>query len=130
MRCSSSLVPSVTVTSACVSPRVKSAEPWVRGSTPASPQMARTSSKAAAIRTAVRVQHLVAEDPLLQSVEELAGFDLLLFRRFFDHAIVQRVDAGVAFELFVLLRIQRVGQFRADLLLDRRRRAPALTSGA
>ena len=34
MCCASWLVPSVVVTSACVSPRVKSAEPWVRGSTP------------------------------------------------------------------------------------------------
>ena len=32
--CSSSPVPSVATTSACVSPRVNSAEPWVRGSTP------------------------------------------------------------------------------------------------
>ncbi len=42
----SSEVPSVTVTSACVSPRVKSAEPWVRGRTPISTSMGRTSSNA------------------------------------------------------------------------------------
>ena len=46
MRCSSSLVPSVTVTSACVSPRVNSAEPWVRGSTPVSMVIWRISSNA------------------------------------------------------------------------------------
>jgi hypothetical protein len=34
MICSSRPVPSVATTSACVSPRVNSAEPWVRGSTP------------------------------------------------------------------------------------------------
>ena len=34
MLCSSRPVPSVVATSACVSPRVNSAEPWVRGSTP------------------------------------------------------------------------------------------------
>ena len=60
----------------------------------------------------------------LRMLEDLVGFFLLLFRRFFDHAIVQRVDAGVAFELLVFLRIQGVGQFRADLLVDRWRRVP------
>ena len=34
MNCSSSPVPSVATTSACVSPRVNSDEPWARGSTP------------------------------------------------------------------------------------------------
>ena len=34
MRCESRSVPSVAATSACVSPRVNSAEPWARGSTP------------------------------------------------------------------------------------------------
>ncbi len=42
--CASSAVPSVQVTSACVSPRVKTAEPCVRGRTPVSIQIGRTSS--------------------------------------------------------------------------------------
>ena len=42
MYCSSSPVPSVATTSACVSPRVNSAEPWVRGSTPTSATIGRT----------------------------------------------------------------------------------------
>ena len=42
MICSSRPVPSVTVTSACVSPRVNSAEPWVRGSTPVRMVIGRT----------------------------------------------------------------------------------------
>ncbi len=42
--CWSSEVPSVTVTSACVSPRVNTAEPWTRGSTPTSDQIGRISS--------------------------------------------------------------------------------------
>ena len=46
MSCVSSDVPSVTVTSACVSPRVKSAEPWVRGRTPASIAIGRIWSNA------------------------------------------------------------------------------------
>ena len=44
MICSSSDVPSVAVTSAWVSPRVKSAEPWVRGRKPTSHSMWRISS--------------------------------------------------------------------------------------
>jgi hypothetical protein len=40
------LVPRVAVTSAWVSPRVKSAEPWVRGSVPTSIVMSRISSSA------------------------------------------------------------------------------------
>ena len=42
MNCSSSPVPSVATTSACVSPRVNSAEPCVRGSTPTSATIGRT----------------------------------------------------------------------------------------
>ena len=42
MRCASRSVPSVVTTSACVSPRVNSAEPWVRGSTPLRISMGRT----------------------------------------------------------------------------------------
>ena len=42
MNCSSSAVPSVATTSAWVSPRVNSAEPWVRGSTPTSATIGRT----------------------------------------------------------------------------------------
>ena len=41
--CSSCLVPSVAATSACVSPRVKSAEPWVRGRNDTSALIARVS---------------------------------------------------------------------------------------
>src|SRR5437899_1281313 len=40
--CSSSPVPSVATTSAWVSPRVNSAEPWVRGRTPTSETILRT----------------------------------------------------------------------------------------
>ena len=43
-RCSSSEVPSVAATRACVSPRVKRAEPWTRGRTPTSETMKRMSA--------------------------------------------------------------------------------------
>ena len=42
MYCSSSPVPSVATTRACVSPRVNRAEPWVRGRTPTSATIGRT----------------------------------------------------------------------------------------
>ena len=42
MRCESRSVPSVAATSAWVSPRVKSAEPWARGSTPVRISIGRT----------------------------------------------------------------------------------------
>ena len=42
MRCSSRAVPSVATTIACVSPRVNSAEPCVRGSTPVRMVIGRT----------------------------------------------------------------------------------------
>ncbi len=42
MRCASRSVPSVATTSACVSPRVNSALPWVRGSTPERISIGRT----------------------------------------------------------------------------------------
>ena len=45
-RISSLSVPSATTLSACVWPRVKSAEPWVRGVTPTSIEMSRISSAA------------------------------------------------------------------------------------
>ncbi len=45
IRCSSSAVPRVTETSAWVCPRVNSAEPWVRGSTPVSMVIGRMVSR-------------------------------------------------------------------------------------
>jgi hypothetical protein len=38
----------------------------------------------AAIGTAARFQHLIAEDPLLEKLENLVGFVFLLFGGFFD----------------------------------------------
>ena len=54
-------------------------------------------------------------------MNSLVGFVLLLFRRFFHNPVMQRIDAGVAFELLVLLRIERVAQFGADFLVDCRK---------
>ena len=64
--CASSAVPSVQVTSACVSPRVNTAEPWTRGSTPVSIQIGRISSNLRPSRRTPRVEHLFAQDLFLQ----------------------------------------------------------------
>ncbi len=106
------------MTSACVSPRVNRAEPWVRGSAPDFAPDGANFVEFAAIGTAARIQHFIAENAFFQNVEELVGFLLLLFGASSTTRVVQRVDAGVAFELLVFLRIQRVGQFVADLLVD------------
>ncbi len=45
IRCSSSVVPRVTETSAWVCPRVNTDDPWVRGSTPASIEIGRMVSR-------------------------------------------------------------------------------------
>ena len=70
----------------------------------------------AAIGTAVVLQHLIAEDALLEGFEALARFVLLLFgQRFDDRFFVQRVTRRVAFELGVFLRIESVGQLGRGL---------------
>ena len=64
----------------------------------------------AAIGTAALVEHLVAEDLLLEQVEDLARFGALLFGQRFDRALLDFGDLGVAFELGILLRVERVLQ--------------------
>ena len=58
-------VPSVTVTSACVSPRVKIAEPWVRGSTPDLDRDRPDLVEAPAVEALALLEHQLAEDLLL-----------------------------------------------------------------
>jgi hypothetical protein len=53
--CSDSLVPSVVVQIACVSPRVNSAEPWVRGRKPTLDSIGRTWSS---LRPSMRLPSL------------------------------------------------------------------------
>ncbi len=76
--CASSAVPSVQVTSACVSPRVNTAEPWTRGRTPVSIQMLRISSNLRPSRRTPLVEHLLAKDLFLQLLEDRLGVGLLL----------------------------------------------------
>ena len=110
----SSLVPSVVVTSAWVSPRVKIALPWVRGRTPASIQMSRISSNGARIRTPFLIDHLLAENALAQRLVILLELLLGLFVVFRQIAACQflldLLDQRVAFRLGMLLGVERVGQ--------------------
>ncbi len=61
MRCTSLAVPSVTATSACVWPRVKSAEPWARGRMPVSIVIGRTSFGLRPSTRSSGVEHLGAQ---------------------------------------------------------------------
>ena len=81
MCCSSWLVPSVVVTSACVSPRVNSAEPCVRGSTPTSQVMARMSLGGAAVDAAAGGQHQLAQVLLLGRFVRLADLGAAIGER-------------------------------------------------
>ena len=137
MRCSSSLVPSVAVTSACVSPRVNSAEPCVRGSTPTSMSILRISSN---LRPSGRRRSFSISSRKMRSFKRSNSSlpsDLLLFGGSASIAFFLRgVDARVAFQLLVLLRVHRVLQFGADRcgdllvqrLVDRRARCTRASS--
>ena len=60
--CSSSPVPSVATTSACVSPRVNSAEPWVRGRMPTSADDRADRLHVAAVDADAGVEDVPAHD--------------------------------------------------------------------
>ena len=74
-------MPSVATTSACVSPRVNSAEPCVRGKTPASATIGRTVLTIAAVDARAGIENVPADDLGLQIVEDFG--DLLLGKRAF-----------------------------------------------
>ena len=72
MICSSRAVPSVATTSACVSPRVNSAEPWVRGSTPVRIGDRAHGARVAAVDARLAGQDLVAHDLGFELEQEIA----------------------------------------------------------
>ena len=72
----SRLVPSVAVASACVSPRVNSAEPWVRGRTPTSIAIGRISSRR---RLSKRMRSLSTTSRRISSSRRLTIFLTLAF---------------------------------------------------
>jgi hypothetical protein len=110
MRCSSSLVPSVVVTSAWVSPRVNSAEPWVRGSTPTSTRCRADLVERAAIRTRRSSSISSRKIRSFRFSKAILASTCCVFRVNSRSLLLQVGDHGVAFELAVLLRVQRVGQ--------------------
>ena len=64
------------------------------------------------------VQHLFAEDVLAQKLiilAELFRSSGIPFRQLLFQLVLYRLDQGVAFELRVLLRIERIGETAADL---------------
>ena len=117
--CASSAVPSVQVTSACVSPRVNTAEPWVRGSTPVSIRDRPHLVELAAVEADAVREHLFAQDLLLQLLEDGLGLDLPLdfaFGNRRDQILERLVDGLVVFELAA--DAHRLGERHVDLLFD------------
>src|SRR5207253_10790765 len=77
--------------------------------------------EAAAIGTTAIVEDVIAEDALLEHVEEIArflAFGLILFRVAFDDALLEFVNRGVALDLRLVLRVERLAQIGAELLFD------------
>ena len=83
MNCSSSPVPSVATTIDCVSPRVNSAEPCVRGRKPTMLSIGRTLSTGAAVDAALFLDDAGADD---------VAFDCL--EGFLEHVGVDAVRVG------------------------------------
>src|SRR3977135_2191318 len=75
------------------------------------------------IRPTTRLQHFVAENALLQTIEQIAGFFGIV--RFLliegvHNFLLSFVDAVIAFQLLILLGIERVGELSANLRFDLR----------
>ena len=85
MICASRPVPSVVTTSACVSPRVNSAEPCVRGSTPV-----RIDDRAHGLHVAAVDARLAGEDAPTHD----AVFEVGEFRRHVIGVELRRIAAG------------------------------------
>ena len=102
MYCSSSPVPSVATTSAWVSPRVNSAEPWVRGRTPTSDDDRADGLEVAAVDALAGVEDVPAHDLGLHVLEDrldLLGVELRFALGRAERGLHLRlggVDGGVA----------------------------------
>ena len=117
-------MPSVTVTSACVSPRVKTAEPCTRGSTPTSDQIGRISSNLRPSRRTPLLEHFVAQHFFLQLFEDGLRFDLPLdfaLGNVGDEIVEHLIDRAVAFELVAHAHgfAERHQHFLFDLAIER-----------
>ena len=117
--CWSSAVPSVAVTSACVSPRVNTAEPCVARQHADFDRDRADLVELAAVEPLAALEDLVAQDLLLQLLEDRLGFDLpldLAFGQAGDQVCEHLVDRAVVLEL--VLDPHRVGERHEDLLFD------------
>src|SRR5262245_10829965 len=114
----SSAVPSVQVTRACVSPRVNTAEPCVRGSTLVSIQIGRTSSNLRPSRRTPRSSTSSRSTFSFSSLKiALAStFRYLCFRHRGHHLLEHLVDAVVVLELAA--DAHRLGERHQHLFLD------------
>ncbi len=99
----SSEVPSVAVTRACVSPRVKSAEPWVRGRSPTSHVIGRICVEPAAVEALLPVEDRLARQDLDEVVgglgAVLAPSRLLGLGNERDGGLLDGLDLGVGGDL-------------------------------
>ena len=122
MICSSRAVPSVATTSACVSPRVKSAEPCVRGSTPVRMRDRPHGARVAAVDARLAVEDLVADDLRFEVEQDVV-----------DRVRVRRRARRPARTSAATLRVDLLERLLARLLLAhlvglaqrRSRRAPS-----
>ena len=116
MCCASCLVPSVVVTSAWVSPRVNSAEPWVRGSRLDLAGDGADLVGGAAVDAAAGVEHQLAQVLLLGLAEDLLDLGLAL-----GELGLERLDGlGLGLvERRVALELLADGHGRLDLALAR-----------
>jgi hypothetical protein len=105
MICSSRAVPRVATTSACVSPRVNSAEPWARGSTPVRIGDRTHGAGVAAVDARLAIEDLAADDLRFHVAEDVL-----------DGAFVGR-RRGALHEFVDDTRLQFVDAMRAGLLL-------------
>ena len=74
----------------------------------------------AAIGTATLLEHLIAEDALLESFKAVGGGLLGFLGPGFRHAFAQGGGERLAFQLLVLFGVQSVAQLVADFLFDLR----------
>ncbi len=79
-------MPRVVTTSAWVSPRVNSAEPCARGSTPTSATIGRTVGEVAAVDTLFGIENVPAHDLGFELLEHAGDAELGL-RRVIDAAL-------------------------------------------
>ncbi len=109
-------MPSVVVTIACVSPRVNSAEPWVRGQEADADLDRAHGLGVAAVDAAAFLEDRAADDVGLDALDQLAGDELLL-RVAFGERLGGLGARGGERDLALLLVGQLVGGL--DIVADR-----------